>query len=183
MKNKNSIFFNHKEIKIFKFSLLKMFFYIYVSKIFHLLIRKCPNLFYLPKDLISSESILTGNHEQHLKQFIDKASQKYNDFFIDIGGHIGLYSILLLNKFKRIYTFEPNPIIFKILTVNKMLNDQRNKIQLKNYGLGFEASTSELAMPKRNTGGALIKFKKNFYNINSPKFNLKGGGQLEHLLK
>jgi len=185
MANKNLFFFNQKEIKIFKFSFLKMFLYIYGSKIFHLLIKKCPNLFYLPKDLISSESILTGNHEQHLKEFIDKASQKYNDFFIDIGGHIGLYSILLLNKFKRIYTFEPNPIIFKILTVNKILNDQKNKIQLKNFGLGFKSSTRELAMPRCNTGGAVVKFKKRNYNISSSKFNLKkkGGGVIKTFVK
>jgi hypothetical protein len=64
-----------------------------------------------------------------------------------------------------------------------MLNDQRNKIQLKNFGLGFKSSIRELAMPKLNTGGALVNFKKKNYNISSSMFNLKRGGVIKTFVK
>lgn len=174
-----------------KFSFLK---YIIKSRFFYYLINKCPNIFFLPKDLISAESILTGKHEQHLTKLIKDITQKHNDFFIDIGGHIGLYTCLLSQNFKKIFTFEPNPIIYNILKTNVSLNEHNEKISTYNYGLSLDDNDATMLIPKKNTGGAfllsqdntkkqLIKFDDSNFENNFLKKNVKIRSVKKELLK
>lgn len=150
------------------YSNINFLIYIIKSRLLSFLVKKCPHMFFLPKDMISAESILTGKHEQHLIKFVDEICQEYNDFFIDIGGHIGLYTCLFSKYFKKTFTFEPNPIIFKILEANISLNDYSQKVSLYNFGLSFKNSSEKILIPKDNTGGAFLlsddNTKKNIFN-------------------
>lgn len=44
-------------------------------------------------------------------------SENY-DVVIDIGAHIGTYSILMANRANKVYSFEPNPESFELLKRN-----------------------------------------------------------------
>ena len=49
--------------------------------------------------------------------------------FLDIGSHIGKWSILLANKKDiKSYCFEPNPESYKYLVENIKLNNLTNKV-------------------------------------------------------
>ena len=59
---------------------------------------------------------------------IDSFSIKENDSIIDIGGHIGLFSLLISQKSKnaRVYSFEPIKDNFNLLNSNLELNNIKN---------------------------------------------------------
>lgn len=68
------------------------------------------------------------------------------DTFIDVGSHIGYYSLLALQKVGpngRILAFEPNPETFSVLTLNAMINDAGN-FHAFNCALSDKPGTSTL---------------------------------------
>src|SRR4030042_5049294 len=63
--------------------------------------------------------------------------------FIDIGAHIGTYSVLLSKKCKEVWSFEPQKDTFECLSVSLCLNDCYN-VKANNIALGSEESTTTL---------------------------------------
>jgi FkbM family methyltransferase len=59
---------------------------------------------------------------------IDNFFKENGKIFLDIGAHIGKYSILYSDYFKKIYAFEPEPNNFECLKENIKLNNLENKI-------------------------------------------------------
>lgn len=55
-------------------------------------------------------------------------NEKY-DVVVDIGAHIGAYSILMANRANKIYSFEPNPESFELLKRN-VKNINANNLSL-----------------------------------------------------
>ena len=47
------------------------------------------------------------------------------DIALDIGANIGIASLYLSSEYKKIYAFEPNPISFKILSLNAELSTKK----------------------------------------------------------
>lgn len=94
---------------------------------------------------------------EYEKKRIDKLSQlskKINsDTLIDIGANIGFYSIILSNKFEKIYSFEPNKRNFQVLRKNIETNDLKN-IKTFNFGLG---ENKEILIGTSNTKGKLFQ--------------------------
>lgn len=76
---------------------------------------------------------------QHLKQMWGKHVKRY-DVCVQAGGACGMYPRLLSYTFKRVYTFEPNPLSFHCL-VN---NCQTSNVIKTNMGLGAEPGTARL---------------------------------------
>ena len=70
---------------------------------------------------------------------------------------------MVAHKFKSLYLYEPNPLIFKILEVNAALNLNKNSYHLFNYGLGDSDSELDIMVPKNNWGGAFIISEDNHY--------------------
>ena len=94
-------------------------------------------------------------------------SKKINsEIFIDIGAHIGFYSILSSHRFEQLYSFEPNERNFKVLKKNIDKNKLKN-IKISNFGLGEE---EEVLIGNSNTKGEL--FQTSGFAIN--KDNKKG---------
>jgi tetratricopeptide (TPR) repeat protein len=58
-------------------------------------------------------------------QFLDT-----NKHFIDIGAHLGGYSLLLSDKCKTVHTFESDPVLYECINVSMSLN---NKFNIKTY--------------------------------------------------
>jgi len=72
--------------------------------------------------------------------------------FIDIGANNGLYSFVAeKNKScKKIYSFEPNPIVAKIFKENQEKN--KSKVEFKNLAIGATNSEETLSVKKGHTG-------------------------------
>lgn len=72
--------------------------------------------------------------------------------FIDIGAHWGYYSLLVAHRAETVYAFEANPINFRYLQLNILINGLNN---VKAYPLALwnEATTLQSAPPNENTGG------------------------------
>lgn len=94
-------------------------------------------------------------YEWNVKKCILKNYKDY-DVFIDIGSHIGTYSILLANKGLRCYAFEPVGDNFRALSINVYLNKLDDKVQVFNYGLGSDDKLVDFIFEKINTGASHI---------------------------
>ena len=107
---------------------------------------------------------------EYEKKRIDKLhlfSKKINsEILIDIGAHIGFYSILSSDRFEQIYSFEPNGRNFIVLKKNIEDNKLKN-IRMMNFGLG---ENEEVLIGNSNTKGKL--FQTSGFTIN--KDNKKG---------
>ena len=66
---------------------------------------------------------------------------KENDVVVDIGGHIGLFSVSAAKQARKgkVYTFEPDPENFELLKSNISLNGLEN-VTLVNKAVSFENS-------------------------------------------
>ncbi len=89
-----------------------------------------------------------------------------SEILIDIGANIGFYSILSSDRFKQIYSFEPNERNFKVLKKN-IENNKLKNIEILNFGLG---ENEEVLIGNSNTKGEL--FQTSGFAIN--KDNKKG---------
>jgi len=84
---------------------------------------------------------------------------KNKDVIFDIGANIGLFSRFMTTQAKdlRIYTFEPVPVIFRILEENL-----RNlPAQVKNYNIGLAETNKDAKInyyPKVSADSAIIPF-------------------------
>lgn len=108
-----------------------------------------------------------STYEKSLFKILKK-NRKYNTF-IDIGAGIGAISLYAAKMFEKIYSFDPNPVAFKIFKRNLSLNKFHN-IKLFNSAI---ARNDEFQKFK---SGKLFS-KINFFNISEGKkvrcFNLK----------
>ena len=130
---------------------------IYVVKkiLLKLILSKESKFVIVMDDLISNEIILKGYHEKNeinlILKFLKKSLPE-NINMIDVGANIGNHSVFFGKYFKKIYSFEPNPILFKILEGNVMLNKLDHKIQLFNFALGNRIETKKylLSLGEKN---------------------------------
>lgn len=65
--------------------------------------------------------ILKGDFEKQELNFIHTLLQK-DDYFLDIGANIGIFSVLASEKCKNVFSFEPTPQTFDRLKENMELN-------------------------------------------------------------
>ena len=110
---------------------------------------------FLIKKLFFSESFLLNrrlkrsikkNYEKEL-QIIDQFRDKSKDA-LDIGVYRGVYSYKLSQHFKKIHSFEPNPLLFPYLEKN--LNKIISNIKLHNLALSNTNGVTELKLPLRS---------------------------------
>lgn len=93
--------------------------------------------------------------------------------FIDIGAHVGYYTIRLAKYFKKIYAVEPNEKIASTLLINLALNDIKNVMHLS-FALGKEKAEGTIL--QRGGCSQLVELGR----PNSPIFaDLNGFGTVE----
>lgn len=80
---------------------------------------------------------------------------KENDVVIDIGGHVGFFSLYLAKRFPfvTIYTFEPTPHNYRNLVENIKVNGVKN-ITPFNKAVTRDGRTLDMLVHPSNTGGA-----------------------------
>ena len=91
----------------------------------------------IEKDLISNCISNYGYWEQHLHYFYSQFI-KSNDVIIDGGANIGFHSIQFakLANQGKVYCFEPQPLIFNVLSTNVLINGATDIIKQFRLGLG-----------------------------------------------
>ena len=123
---------------------------------------------------------IKNNYEKELL-IIDKFENK-NKSAIDVGVYRGVYSYKLSKKFKHVYAYEPNPLIFPYLKKN--LYQIIKNLTLKNYALSNSTGSVDLKIPRRSKsifknnveelyrlGWATIHDNKNFNDYDKVKVN------------
>jgi len=100
----------------------------------------------LENDLISNCINNYGYWEQHLYYFYSQFI-KSDDIIIDGGENLGFNSIQFAKLANNgiVYSFEPQPLIYNILTTNILINGATNIIKQYKLGLG-DGSDEELKM-------------------------------------
>ena len=113
------------------------------------------NLAMFFNDNVSNELIIEGVYENEELDLISKVIDK--EIFIDIGAHIGNHTLYFKNSFKKIYSFEPHPKIYKLLKFNT-----EDSLNIKSFNFGLSNKKKKNYLPFETTfniGGE--DYKKN----------------------
>jgi FkbM family methyltransferase len=134
--------------------------------LFESITKNAANLFVKGKDGISRNPLVFGRYEVDTEEVIKTyRTNGYHNFLLDIGANIGLTSCLEGNGFDKIFCFEPNPQVFRILQTNIEITFGINhKVTLNNFGLGEGNKQLELTIPKTNYGGAFLREGNTYSN-------------------
>jgi len=98
------------------------------------------------------------SHEKNFTSYLLKQKQK--GVFVDVGTHIGRYSVLLAKKGWEVFSFEPLSSNFSQLKLNKNLNKIGTNLHLYNIGLGDKKGDSTMFYEKYKGGEASLVFNK-----------------------
>lgn len=92
------------------------------------------------KDIISDNIAYLGYYEWELSSIIQELSKEAK-VMVDAGANMGYFSILFLANATNgiIYSFEPNPPIFKLLEENIQMNKFSNNAFIYNQALAAQA--------------------------------------------
>jgi FkbM family methyltransferase len=127
--------------------------------------KKALPLFLRGNDIISTNPLVSGYHEDHIEKLIVYAAQSGADsFLLDIGANIGLTSCLTGKYFKQIFCFEPNPLVYRILLTNLEMSLVNSMVKTYPYGLGLQTKQTEITIPRHNYGGAFIQEGNSYSN-------------------
>ncbi len=110
---------------------------------------------------------------------------KENDIVLDVGAHIGLFSILASSKARegKIYAFEPTPANFEILKENIELNQVKIIFPI-NSALADETGTKEFILSPADPSGNSFSFdENNFKKIKVPAVSLDDFVKQNNILK
>lgn len=134
------------------------------KKILQAILSRSSELFVRGNDKISQMPLLGETYEPDLSALITHGVEiGFNDFLIDIGANIGLVTCQESSKFKAIYCYEPNKIIFSVLEANIALSNLLEKVQIFNFGLGEQEGQFLLKMPRNNLGAGFVQSADNSY--------------------
>lgn len=109
-------------------------------------------------DSVGQGIILNGVYEErYLKAIFEGFLARRRDEFLgatalDVGANVGNHSLYFASRFKRVLSFEPNPLTFKLLEVNVALNGASNVTPFR-MGLGADNSELPFVSPERANFG------------------------------
>lgn len=101
----------------------------------------------------------------HLKEYLRESEIKPNDIIVDIGAHIGSFSIFCSQYADKVISYEASPLNFKLLKENIRLNSIKN-INANNTAIFSKKGRINFVLDKGNTGG-------NSFYLKSQKKKLK----------
>lgn len=99
-----------------------------------------PDYFWLAMDMCDNGIFCTEVNEINAlrDEFIETGKGK---MFIDIGAHVGTYSIVLGKVFDQVLAFEPEPHIYNILCANMALHNLSYKSKVLNCAVSDKVET------------------------------------------
>jgi FkbM family methyltransferase len=94
-----------------------------------------------------------GIPEKPLIDWVVDNFAKPNKICLDIGAHIGTYTMHLAPKAKKVCAFECNPKVFCNLAANVALHEITGKVKLFPFGLGNETKNMKYLIRSEDGGG------------------------------
>ena len=119
------------------------------------------NIFCMPSEHLGQAIIKDGSYESgvinSVKSFIYKKNfNNSNIHLVDVGANIGTHTVGFSEIYKSAISFEPNPIISKILEANISINNIHNA-EVRKTALSNISGNMVLSVPKENYGNASLK--------------------------
>ena len=138
---------------------------------------------------IEREIFLKKNYEKKEIQNLISAHKKYKfKYFIDVGSYIGYFALFIEfnTNIKKIYSFEPNKLNYRILKKNLKLNE--STIKPFNLGLSNSNKVQKMWFTEHNKlGGSSVYFNDDVelkkYKKSKIKFTKIKTYKLDHLIK
>ncbi len=106
--------------------------------------------YYLANDKYVGQRVAVEKYEPYETQLILRQLKK-DGVVVDVGANIGYYTILMADKVKKIYAFEPDKISFEILKKNIAANKLKNVTAI-NAAVGSKEEIKNLYKSKENLG-------------------------------
>jgi FkbM family methyltransferase len=132
-------------------------------KVYRTIVHNDLNLYVRVNDRITENLLLRGAHDFHVIETIKflNSNRQFDQVFVDIGANLGFVSTQVGAGFNRLYLFEPNHKISRVLHANLELNFKVKKFKLYKFALGRNNSNKSLTVPDGNVGGAFIRSSEN----------------------
>lgn len=85
--------------------------------------------------------------------------------FLDVGANTGWFALRAAARYRElgggdVHAFEPQPVMFELITRSIEQNDLGGNLTLHGCALGNEEKTVWMATPAFNSGGSLVRFKE-----------------------
>lgn len=123
------------------------------------------------KNPIDREIYLTESYENtQVEYFKELIIQREIEIFIDIGSHMGFYTINLSKVVKKVYSFEPIVENYNQLIKNIKINDYQN-IETYNLALSNTKSMVEMWVPNKDKTGGFSIYNKTDEELRLYKLN------------
>ncbi|MHA1665023.1 MAG: FkbM family methyltransferase [Candidatus Njordarchaeales archaeon] len=117
----------------------------------------------------SPKAQMLGTYEPTVSQII-KSSLETGDIFIDVGAHAGYYTLMCARLAKKVIAFEPNPINYKFLYFNILLNRLKNVVAVKAAVSDFDGY-GELNVPYQK--GKVLTSQSSLIHRGERTFNVR----------
>jgi len=118
------------------------------------------------------------------QEIIEHFTPKENDLVIDVGAHLGRYTLISSNRVGRegkVITIEANPLILDKLKKNLELNQITNTIDL-NYAVFSEKTKIKLFFPREGLKNTIYNTIVSDRSANSEKFIEVNADTLDNIL-
>ena len=154
-KKKRDILYNQKEMSfnIFLYNIIKK-----VGLYEYMLLRiKVPKYNYMFFCRANNEDIIiTKGHE---KEILPHFKPNYGDFVIDVGSHIGHYTLIAAKRVGpkgKVIAIEADPKNFEILNKNIELNKLKDNVVTMNYAASSKEEKIKLFTPEKEAGQTIF---------------------------
>jgi len=121
---------------------------------------------FIPEARVAKDYFNTGFYERNLLDWACNNFLKSDKNCIDIGAHVGWYSVDFAEKAKHVYSFECSPKSFNYLCANIALNNYDYKITKHNCALSNKEGTTKYYIRDPLDGGGNGISQFNFDIIN-----------------
>jgi FkbM family methyltransferase len=128
-------------------------------------IKTDENLMFIPEARVAKDYFNTGFYEKGYINWVIENYIKPDKNVIDIGAHIGWYTVNLAKKCNHIYSFECSPKSFNYLCGNIALNSLDYKVTKYNCALSNDEGTTKYYIRDSGDGGGNGISKFEYDNI------------------
>lgn len=134
---------------------------------------------------VVSEAILSGRFwDEHVLQAASEAASQRNSLAIDIGAHVGLFTLAFGQRFSRVMSFEPNGFNFNLLRANVALNGLSNVTTFR-HALFSRTVNLSLSFDERQDAPVTVDQRGQFdglaaTNLGAYSFDEQGTGLFEN---
>lgn len=104
--------------------------------------------------------------ELSLIEWVKENLTNTNKNFIDIGAHVGTWSVLLAPFFNKVYAFEPQKDVYNCLCGNTALHELSSKIKSYNIAICQDNKSDKYLYKEVEGAGGATLLPKTFYTYN-----------------